>query len=51
MEPQNFVTNNRTCPVCGSDMKRDASDSPHDLYTEHCTCTNQECGISATFHN
>ena len=45
------ITNNRPCPICGSDMKRDASDSPHDMYTEHRTCCNPDCGISATFRN
>lgn len=46
-----WITNNRTCPLCGSDMERDAEDSPHDVYTEHCICKNPECGISHTFHN
>lgn len=50
MEPT-VVTNSRTCPVCGSEMKRDKTDNVHDKYTEHCTCVNHECGISKTFRN
>lgn len=45
------ITNNRKCPVCGSDMTRDKSDNPHDVYTEHRTCCNPDCGVQATFHN
>lgn len=43
------VTNNITCPVCGSDMRREVEDSPHDVYTAHYVCCNHEtCGISST---
>lgn len=51
IEENATITNNRKCPVCGSDMERDGTDSPHDLYTEHRTCANINCGISHTFHN
>ena len=51
MEPSGYITNNKPCPVCGSDMRRDATDSPHDMYTGHYTCANHECNISTTIHN
>lgn len=44
-------TNNRVCPVCGSDMTRDKDDNPHDCYIEHRTCTNPDCGAQKTFYN
>ena len=46
-----YVNNNKTCPCCGSDMKRNSTDSPHDLHTEHYTCQNQQCTASVTIHN
>lgn len=49
--PETTVTNNKTCPVCGSDMKRDKADSPHDIYTGHYTCCNDKCGVNATIRN
>lgn len=41
------ITNNKECPVCGSDMTRDETDNPHDSSVQNYTC--QGCGISATF--
>ena len=46
-----YVNNNKTCPCCGSDMRRNSTDSPHDLYTEHYTCMNQQCTASVTINN
>lgn len=46
-----YVNNNKTCPCCGSDMRRESSDSPHDLYTGHYVCMNQQCTASVTIHN
>ena len=46
-----YVNNNKNCPCCNSDMKRNSSDSPHDLYTEHYTCTNNQCAASVTINN
>lgn len=51
LEQNVTITNNKKCPVCGSDMTRDKTDSPHDLYTEHRTCRNPICGVSVTIHN
>ena len=48
---QVIVTNNRKCPVCGSDTKRNKTDNRHDVYKEEHTCTNQECAVSVTFRN
>lgn len=48
---QTIVTNNRVCPVCGSDTKRNKTDNPHNVYKEEHTCTNQECAVSVTFRN
>ena len=48
---QTIVTNNRKCPVCGSDTQRNKTDNPHNVYTEEHTCKNPECGISVTFRN
>ena len=45
-----YVNNNKNCPCCNSDMKRNSSDSPHDLYTEHYTCTNNQCAASVTIN-
>lgn len=44
-------TNHKTCPVCGSDMRREKTDSPHDMYIEHRVCCNPNCGVSKTFYN
>ena len=46
-----WFNNNKPCPVCGSDMIRESSDSPHDIYIEHRVCTNIMCGVSKTFIN
>lgn len=46
-----YVNNNKTCPCCDSDMRRESSDSPHDLYTGHYVCQNQQCTASVTIHN
>lgn len=43
--------NNKPCPVCGSDMKRDTTDNPHTDYVMHYTCCNQSCNISAEIRN
>lgn len=48
---QHTITNAATCPVCGSDMKREKSDSPHDRYTGHFTCQNRNCNVSTTIRN
>ena len=50
-EKGEYVNNNIICPCCGSDMRRESSDSPHDLYTEHYVCMNQQCTASVTIHN
>lgn len=46
-----IVTNNRVCPVCGSDTKRNKTDNCHNVYKEEHTCTNQQCAVSVTFRN
>lgn len=46
-----IYTNNRVCPVCGSDTKRDKTDNPHNMYVEKHTCKNNKCGVSVTFRN
>lgn len=48
---QQTITNSVFCPVCGSEMKRDKSDSPHDMYTGHFTCQNEDCNVSATMRS
>lgn len=45
------ITNKVSCPVCGSDMKRDGTDNPHDRYTGHFTCQNGDCNVSITVRN
>lgn len=45
---QETIKNAQICPMCGSEMERDRTDSPHDLYTEHCTCANHNCEYSMT---
>lgn len=46
------VNNTKICPVCGSDMRRESSDSPHDDYEGHYVCCNHEaCGVSVTVLN
>lgn len=46
------VENTHTCPICGSDMRREQTDSPHNDYSGHYVCCNHEaCGISATVLN
>ena len=37
---------NFNCPVCGSEMRRESTDSPYDEETFHMVCTNINCGIS-----
>lgn len=49
--PKMTIANYIKCPCCGSDMKRDKSDSPHNRYVGHYTCQNQQCTISATVRN
>lgn len=44
-----IITNNRVCPVCGSDVKRDPEENIHDEYVYHGICC--KCGITVTFHN
>ena len=46
-----IVTNNKKCPVCGSDTVRNKTDNRHDLYKEEHTCKNAKCGVSVTFRN
>lgn len=46
-----IVTNNRQCPICGSDTVRNKDDNRHDLYKEEHTCKNPDCGVSVTFRN
>lgn len=46
-----IVNNNKICPVCGSEMKRDKSDNVHDEYCGHYTCKNQQCTASVTIRN
>lgn len=48
---EHTITNNKKCPVCGSDMKRDKTDNIHNEYVGQYTCQNHECGISATIRN
>lgn len=54
-EQQSFktllVNNNKICPVCGSEMTRDMSDNPHDIYCGHYNCKNKDCSISVTIRN
>lgn len=38
----------KTCPVCGSDMRR-CKDNDPDSGNETHTCCNSECGIEAEF--
>ena len=45
------IVDTKRCPVCGSDMKRDKTDNPHDVYTGHYTCCNQKCTVNAIFRN
>ena len=54
MEMQNTPTvyrDTKPCPVCGSDMKRDKTDTIHDVYTGYYTCCNQQCTTNAVFRN
>lgn len=51
METNHTIANTVPCPVCGSDMKRDVTDSPHDRYTGHFTCQNRECNVTKTVRN
>lgn len=46
-----IYTNNRKCPLCNSDTKRNKTDNHHNLYKEEHTCTNDKCNISITFRN
>lgn len=39
------------CPVCGSDMIRNKTDNPHNIYVGQYTCCNQQCNVEATFRN
>ncbi len=48
---EDVIKNVIICPMCGSEMKRDKSDSPHDLYTVKCTCTNHKCEYEDTICN
>lgn len=50
-EKTTTYTNDRPCPVCGSDMRREADDNPNDVYIEHRVCCNPDCGVSKTFYN
>lgn len=36
------------CPHCGSEMAKDMTDNPHDVYTGHFTCQNRECDANIT---
>lgn len=47
---QEVIKNTQICPMCGSEMKRDKSDSPHDLYTENYTCQKRECENTMTVY-
>ena len=47
----NAITNNKKCPICGSDTKRNGDDNRNDLYKEEHTCMNPDCNISITFRN
>ena len=38
-------TNNKKCPVCGSDMRRNKTDNPHNDYVGQYTCCNHQCAI------
>ena len=46
-----IANNNKICPVCGSEMKRDKSDNVHDVYCGHYTCQNQQCTESVKIRN
>lgn len=47
-----MVNDTKVCPVCGSDMRRESTDSPHNDYEGHYVCCNHEgCGISRTVLN
>lgn len=45
------ITNKVICPCCGSEMKRDKTDSPHDRYTGNFTCQNRDCNVSTVVRN
>ena len=46
-----IANNNKICPVCGSERKRNKSDNVHDEYCGHDTCQNQQCTVSVTVRN
>lgn len=46
-----IVNNNKICPVCGSEMKREKSDNPHNVYVGNYTCANQACAVSVVVRN
>ena len=41
----------KKCPVCGSDMHRNRTDNPHNVYVGQYTCRNHECAIEVEFRN
>lgn len=41
----------KSCPACGSDMKRNKTDNPHNVYVGVYTCCNQRCAIEAESRN
>ena len=51
MNTPEIANNNKTCPVCGSDMKRDKSDNIHDEYCGNYICENEQCAGSGIVRN
>lgn len=43
-----IIKNTQICPMCGSEMKRAKTDSPHNIYTENRICANHECEYEMT---
>lgn len=44
-----IITNHKTCPVCGSDTRRESWDVDNGDGIEYHVCQNGDCGISITF--
>lgn len=48
---ENTFKDTIVCPVCGSDMIRNRTDDPHNVYVASYTCYNHGCNIEIEVRN